>query len=158
MLKVCSKIIMNSQSEHKTSAILDFPKVTNLYILDWNVPFAKKAYCVLTTFCTFPHALTLIALLWVFQLLAGLDFATRGVANATSFYSVVTKFSPGCRPGPQDRWLSSLGKCTLMIICYSLQNQRIANGFANVLTFCPTALMVCLNVLTICLNDFFQHS
>ena len=39
-----------------------------------------------------------------------------------------------------------------MIICYPLQNQRIANGFANALTFCPNALTVCLKVLTICLN------
>ena len=53
---------------------------------------------------------------------------------------------------PQDRWRSSLGKRTLMIICYPLQNQRIANGFANALTFCPNALTVYLNVLTICLN------
>ena len=39
-----------------------------------------------------------------------------------------------------------------MIICYPFQNQRIANGFANALTFCPNALTVCLNVVTICLN------
>ena len=44
-----------------------------------------------------------------------------------------------------------LRKRTLMII-YPLQKQRIANGFANALTFCPNALKVCLNVLTICLN------
>ena len=33
-------------------------------------------------------------------------------------------FMPGRQPGPQDRWLSSLGKCTctLMINCYPLQN------------------------------------
>ena len=60
-------------------------------------------------------------------------------------------FTPGRQPGPQDRWLSSLRKRTLMII-YPLQKQRIANGFANALTFCPNALKVCLNVLTICLN------
>ena len=29
-------------------------------------------------------------------------------------------FTPGRQPGPQDRWLSSLGKRTLMIICYIL--------------------------------------
>ena len=29
-------------------------------------------------------------------------------------------FTPGRQPGPQDRRLSSLGKCTLMIICSNL--------------------------------------
>ena len=68
-------------------------------------------------------------------------------------YSVATKFSHlVANLAPQDRWHSSLGKRTLMIICYPLQNQRIANGFANALTFCPNALTVCLKVLTICLN------
>ena len=38
------------------------------------------------------------------------------------------------------------------MIIYPLQNQRIANGFANALTFYPNALTVCLKVLTICLN------
>ena len=83
----------------------------------------------------------------------GLDVATCGVANATSFYSVVTKiFMPGRQPGPQDRWLSSLGKRKLMIICYLLQNKWISNGFSNALTFCPNALTVRPNPLTICLN------
>ena len=31
-------------------------------------------------------------------------------------------FTPGRQPGPQDKLLSSLGKRTLMIICYSSQN------------------------------------
>ena len=59
---------------------------------------------------------------------------------------------PGRQPGPQDRWLSSLRKRTLMIICYPLQNKWIANGFSNALTFCPNALTVRPNPLTICLN------
>ena len=39
-----------------------------------------------------------------------------------------------------------------MIICYPLQNLRIAYGFSDPLTFCLNALTVYLNVLTICLN------
>ena len=59
---------------------------------------------------------------------------------------------PGRQHGLQDRWLSPLGKCTLMIICYPLQNQQIVNSFSNALTFGPNNLTVCLNVLTICPN------
>ena len=74
-------------------------------------------------------------------------------------YSVATKFSHlVANLAPQDRWRSSLGKRTLMIICYPLQNQRRANGFANALTFCPNALTVCLKVLTICLNALMISS
>ena len=55
---------------------------------------------------------------------AGLDVATCGVANATSFYSVATKFSclvANLAPKIGDFLLWEKER-TLMIICYSLQN------------------------------------
>ena len=55
---------------------------------------------------------------------AGLDVATCGVANATSFYSVATKFSrlvANLAPKIGD-FLLWENVHTLMIICYPLQN------------------------------------
>ena len=39
-----------------------------------------------------------------------------------------------------------------MIIFYPLQNEWIANGFANALTVCLNVLTISLNVLTISFN------